>query len=210
MNPPNNSDILILSVLICTTPERNEMFSKLFTNLHTQLEYCQTFHKTLGKVEILVDDSIRFLDGGLSVGKKREALLKRAEGKYVCYLDSDEGISPDYLETMLRLCYQGHDICTFRAMVKLKEFWSLVDMRLDYQTNDQINPSYTVRRRPWHICAVRTKYAKKHSFPDVNNAEDFVWMERVLTHCVSEAHTERIIFEYRHGDHSEVDKIPLP
>lgn len=195
---------------MCSTPERNEMFAKLFTELHRQLEYCQTFHEILGRVEILVDDSIRFLDGGLSVGKKRQALLERAEGVYLCYLDSDEGISPDYLETILRLCYQGQDICTFRAMVKLSNFWALVDMSLRYKTNEQITPDYTVRRMPWHVCAVKTKYAKMHSFPDVNNAEDFAWMERVLTHCTSEAHTDKIIFEYRHGDHSEVDKIPLP
>lgn len=199
-----------LSVLMCTTPERNEMFSKLFSELHRQLEYVQTFHEMLGRVEILVDDSIRFLDGGLSVGRKRQALLERAEGEYLCYLDSDEGISPDYLETILRLCYQGQDICTFRAMVKLSNFWALVDMSLRYKTNEQITPDYTVRRMPWHVCAVKTKYAKMHSFPDVNNAEDFAWMERVLTHCTSEAHTDKIIFEYRHGDHSEVDKIPLP
>lgn len=202
--------MITLSILMCTTPERNEMFSKLFTEIHRQLEYIQTFHEALGRVEILVDDSIKFLDGGLSVGKKREALLARAEGEYLCYLDSDENISPDYLETILRLCYQGQDICTFRAMVKLKDFWALVDMRLAYHVNDQITPDYTVRRPPWHVCAVKTKYAKMHSFPDVNNAEDFVWMERVLTHCTSEAHSERIIFQYNHGEHSEVDKIPLP
>lgn len=199
-----------LSILMCTTPERNEMFAKLFSEVHRQLEYCQTFHETLGRVEILVDDSIRFLDGGLSVGKKREALLKRAEGEYLCYLDSDESISPDYLETMLRLCYQGQDVCTFRAMVKLSNFWALVDMSLKYKLNDQISPDYTVRRPPWHICAVKSKFAKKHHFPDINNAEDSNWMERVLTHCTTEAHTDRIIFQYNHGDHSEVDKIPLP
>lgn len=201
--------MIILSVLMCTTPQRNEMFSKLFTELHRQLEYLQTFHESLGKVEILVDDSIRYLDGGLSVGKKREALLKRAEGEYVCYLDSDEGISPDYLETLVRLCRQGQDVCTFQALTKLKDFWALVDMRLSYKVNDQISPEYTVRRPPWHICPVKTKYAKRYHFPDVNNAEDFAWMNKVLTHCTTEAHTERIIFEYRHGDHSEVDKIPL-
>lgn len=202
--------MIILSVLMCTTPERNQMFSKLFTELHRQLEYLQAFHESLGKVEILVDDSIRFLDGGLSVGKKREALLKRAEGKYICYLDSDESISPDYLETLVRLCRQDQDVCTFRAMVKLDNFWALVDMRLAYKMNDQITPEHTVRRPPWHICAIKSEHAKRHHFADINNAEDFDWMNRVLSHCTTEAHTDRIIFQYNHGKHSEVDLIPLP
>lgn len=192
-----------------TTPERNQMFTKLFNEVHRQAEFMQTFHKTLGKVEILVDDSPRFLNGGPSVGKKREALVKRAEGKYLCFLDSDESISPDYLETLMRLCYQDQDVCTFRAMVKMNNFWALVDMSLKYKTNEQITPDYTVRRMPWHINAVRSKFAKMYDFDDINNAEDSRWMEKVLKHCVSEAHTQRIIFQYNHGDHSEVDQIPL-
>lgn len=201
--------MILLSILIPTTPERHEMFTKLFNEVHRQLEFVQTFHPSLGRVEILVDDSPRYLDGGLSVGKKREALVKRAEGKYLCFLDSDESISPDYLETLVRLCYQDQDVCTFKAMVKLSTFWALVDMRRVYKLNDQINPDYVVRRPPWHICPVRSVYAKMFEFSDKNNAEDFEWMEKVLTCCVSEAHSERIIFQYNHGEHSEVDKIPL-
>lgn len=192
-----------------TTPERNEMFTKLFNEVHRQLEFLQTFHPSLGRVEVLVDDSPRFLDGGLSVGKKREALVKRAEGKYLCFLDSDESISPDYLETLLRLCIKDQDVCTFRAMVKMSNFWALVDMRFVYKVNDQISPDYTVRRSAWHICPVKSVYAKMFPFNDKNNAEDYEWMEKVLSCCVSEAHTDRIIFQYNHGEHSEVDKIPL-
>lgn len=202
--------MVILSILMATTPQRHEMFNKLFMEVQRQNDNLQRDHRTLGLVEILVDDSIRFLDGGLSVGKKREALLKRAEGKYVCYLDSDESISPDYLETLVRLCNQGADVCTFRAFVKLANFWALVDMRLAYPMTDQISPEYTVRRSAWHICPIKREHAQRHHFADINNAEDSDWLKRVLAHCTTEAHTERIIFQYSHGSHSEVDLIPLP
>jgi len=203
--------MIILSILIPTTPERHEMFTKLFNEVHKQVGYMQTVHPSLGRVEVLVDDSPKFLEGGLSVGKKREALVKRAEGKYVCFLDSDETISPNYVETLIRLCIQNQDVCTFRAMVKMSNFWAIVDMRFAYgRINDQISPDFTVRRTAWHICPVRSTYAKMFPFSDKNNAEDFEWMEKVLACCVSEAHSDRIIFQYNHGDHSEVDKIPLP
>lgn len=207
---PNYTDKLMLSVLMPTTPQRVKMFTKLFNEVHRQSQYLETTHPTLGKVEILVDSSKRFLDGGLSVGKKREALVQRAEGKYLCFLDSDEEISPDYLETIIRLCYLGPDVCTFKAMAKLHNFWTVVDMRLSHKENEQVSPDCTVKRLPWHICAVRSVYAKAFEFSDKNNAEDFEWMEKVLTSCETEAHSERIIFCYHHGDHSEVDKIPLP
>ena len=209
-NPPNHTDKMVLSVLIPTTPERVEMFTKLFNEVHKQAEYFRTTHPSLGKIEILVDSSKRFLDGGLSVGKKRESLVQRATGYYLCFLDSDEEVSPDYLETILRMCYQDKDICTFKAMAKLHNFWTVVDMRLAYKHNEQVTPDFTVRRRPWHICAVRSVFAKAFEFSDKNNAEDFEWMDKVLQSCETETHTDKIIFCYRHGEHSEVDLIPLP
>lgn len=200
----------MLSVLMPTTPERASMFLPLFNELHRQIEYCATFHPSLGSVEVLVDPDKRFLDGGPSIGQKRESLKNRATGRYLCYLDSDEGIAPNYVESILRLCNQGADICTFRAFVSLKSFWALVDMRLAYKVNDQITPDYTVRRPGWHMCPVKSVFAKLHSFNDKNNAEDFEWMEKVLGQCTTEAHTDKILFMYRHGDHSEADQIPLP
>lgn len=202
--------MILLSILIPTIPERHERFTKLYNELMRQKTSFDTFHDTIGEVQILVNSGERFLNGGLSIGKKREALVKEAEGMYLCFLDDDESIAPNYLESLMRLCNQGQDICTFRAMVKMATFWALVDMRLPYKINDQLNPDYTVRRPPWHMCPVNSIYAKMFSFRDINNAEDFEWMEKVLTCCTSEIHTDKILFQYNHGDHSEADKIPLP
>ena len=197
---------MIASILIPTTPDRHEMFTALFNELHRQLEYMNTFHPTLGEIEILVDDSKRFLDGGLSIGKKREALVQRANGKYCWFLDSDESISPNYLETLVRLCCQDKDICTFRAIAKLDNYWALYDMRL-YQTNEQSTPDKTVLRAPWHQCPVKTEFAKRYEFEDISYAEDWKWMVSVLVDCKTEAHTDQILLQYNHGKHSEADKI---
>lgn len=202
--------MIMLTILMATTPDRINQFTELFNEVHAQIQYVKNIHPILGDVEVLVDDARRFMDGGPSVGMKRNSLLIRASGKYLCYLDSDESIAPNYIETLLRLCRQDQDVCTFRAFVKLKSFWALVDMRLSYQVNDQISPEYTVRRPCWHICPIKSIFAKLYSFEDKNNAEDFEWVKKVLSHCTTEAHTDRIIFTYNHGDHSEVDLIPLP
>lgn len=201
--------MISLSILIPTIPERGEMFTELFNELHNQLQYIQTVHPALGRVEILVDDSKRFLDGGLSIGKKREALVKRAEGRFLCFLDDDEGIAPNYLETILRLCKQDADVCTFRSISKLQTYWMVVDMSLKYLANDQANPEYMIRRKPWHICPVRSLFAKMHNFTDINYGEDWAWFEQVLSHCTTEAKSGAIIHEYRHGKHSEADRIVL-
>jgi hypothetical protein len=198
--------MIILSILIPTTPDREPMFTPLYNEVMKQISYINTFHPSLGRIQVLVDDSKRFLDGGLSIGKKRESLVKRAEGKYLCFLDSDDCIAPNYVETLVRLCQRDTDVCTFRNISRTETFWFLVDMGFHYP-NDQANPNFTVRRRPWHICPVRSSFAKLHSFPDTNYSEDFEWMHKVLTLCTTEAKSEAILHEYRHGKHSEADKI---
>lgn len=198
-----------LSILIPSIPEREELFSSLTDELFHQKNQCMYLHPGLGDVEICADRDSSFLNGGPSIGEKRNRLVKSASGKYLAFLDDDEDIAPNYIESLLRLCLQDQDICTFRAMTKLQNFWALVDMRLMYKVNDQISPDYTVRRPPWHICPVRSVYAKSFEFKDINNAEDFEWMERVLSCCTTEAHTDQILFCYQHGPHSEADKIPL-
>lgn len=199
--------MVILSILMCTTEDRHEMFTKLNSELQTQRTFMDTFHPSLGEIEILVDDSKRFLDGGLSIGKKREALVKRATGKFLCFLDSDENIAPNYLETLVRLCCQGKDVCTFRAIAKLDNYWAIYDMRLN-QHNEQSTPDKTVLRGAWHTCPVRTEYAQRYEFEDINYGEDASWMNKVLSDCKDEAHSDAVILQYNHHTHiSESDKI---
>lgn len=200
----------LLSILIPTIPERHDRFTKLYNELMRQKTQFDSFHDTLGEVEIIVDASPKFLAGGLSIGKKREALVKRAEGKYLCFLDDDDSISPEYIESLMRMCTEGKDLCTFRAMVKMNNLWALISMSINHKQNEQITPDQTVKRPPWHMCPMRSLYAKTFQFQDINNAEDFEWMEKVLRCCETEIHSEKILYQYTHGEHSEADKIPLP
>lgn len=198
----------ILSILIPTIPERGKIFTELFNEVHKQVAYMATVHPTLGEIEVLVDDSKRFLDGGLSIGKKREALVHRASGKYLCFLDDDESIAPNYVEVLVRLCQVNRDICTFSSLAKLDNFWMVVDMSMIWPHNEQARPG-GIHRKPWHICPVRSSIAKKHSFPDNNYGEDWGWMEKVLKDCRTEAAGfPQIIHQYNHSSkHSEADKI---
>lgn len=197
---------MILSVLIATVPERAHLFNKLYDELNRQLVYMRTVHPTLGNIEILVDGSKKFLDGGLSIGKKREALVQRATGVYLCFLDDDEGISPNYLETLVRLCNESPDVVTFKNISKMENYWTIIDMSLEFQ-NEQARPNDIVRRRPWHICPVKTHLAKMYEFSDSNYGEDFEWMDKVLSHCMVEAKTNAVLHEYNHGKHSLSDQI---
>jgi hypothetical protein len=122
-----------LSILIPSIPERNKQLATLLTEVYRQYDELVPHIPYLGDVEILIDDTKRYLDGGLSIGKKRESLIERAEGKYLCFLDDDESIAPNYLETLVRLCCERKDVVTFRNISKLDNYWMIVDMSLIYK-----------------------------------------------------------------------------
>jgi hypothetical protein len=195
----------ILSILIPTIPERAEMFTRVYSELMKQVAFMQTVHPTLGEVEVLVDSSTKFINGGLSIGKKREAMVQRAEGKYLCFLDDDETIAPNYLEILVRMCNEDKDVCCFRNISKLDNFWMVVDMNLFFD-NEAAMPGI-IQRRPWHICPVRSHLAQQHEFSDINYGEDWDWFEKVLKQCNNQARSFAIIHQYNHGKHSESDKI---
>jgi glycosyltransferase involved in cell wall biosynthesis len=189
----------LLSILIPTLPHRYDVFTNLFGYLQTQNSLLNFNHPTLGKVEILSDDSKPFIEGGLSIGKKREALVKRATGKYVCFLDDDDLPAPNYLETLMRLCNYSKDVVTFRNFTTTDTYWTLIDMSLENPIDEEATPNNIVKRRPWHICPVRSHYAKEFPFPDTNDGEDAAWMNQVLTLCKDEIHTDMILSSYRHS-----------
>ena len=134
-------------------------------------------------VEIVVDERKRFIDGGPSIGAKRDSLVKRAQGEYLLFLDDDEGIAGNYLEVILQLCSKGTDVCTFRSIAKLEPYWTVIDMSLLHDVNEEAHPDRIVKRRPWHINAIKASIAKQFKFDDISNGEDWKWMEQVLTLC---------------------------
>ena len=199
-----------LSILIPTLPQRKKMFNILRKNLTAQIDYVHSTHPSLGQVEILFDSSKKFLKGGLSVGAKRDALKCRATGEYLVFVDDDDMIAPNYLESILRLMESNSDIITFRSLYKSSTYWGIVDMNLNHAENEQMNDSTIVKRQPFHVCPIRTSIAQQHSFPDINNAEDWGWMVKVLTDCKTQSHSDQILHQYNEfASVSEVNKIML-
>lgn len=196
----------LLSILIPTIPERAHLLNPLLVELERQITEFKSFHSSIGSVDVIINDEKRYLAGGPSIGIKRQKLLDSATGKYLLYLDDDENIAPNYVETLMRLCAQDKDICTFKSIAKLDNYWMVVDMSLD-NSNEQGNPE-GIKRKPWHICPVRSYFAKLHSFEDISYGEDFSWMRQVLQHCQSEAKSSYILHQYNHSTKfSEADKI---
>ena len=82
-----------LSILICTLKGRDEYLNRVLQVLEPQ--------KT-DDVEILIESDER----QMTIGQKRNKLLDRAIGDYICYVDDDDLVSVDYIEKILNFYQQ--------------------------------------------------------------------------------------------------------
>lgn len=83
---------LLLSVCICTIPGREEKLRQLLDHMWTQILWLDDPRE----VEILVDGT-----SGIKIGEKRQRLLDRAKGHFVCSVDDDDFVSHDYFGRIL-------------------------------------------------------------------------------------------------------------
>ena len=105
---------IILSIII-PTYNRNEYIVKLLDKLHNQMK---------DNVEVIVVDDHSdiplenswfeyiYLDensGGASV--PRNVGLDNAKGRYICFVDADDMVSDDYIETILEKTKEDWDFC---------------------------------------------------------------------------------------------------
>jgi hypothetical protein len=112
------------------------------------------------------------------------------------FVDDDDIVAPNYVQQILRLTETNPDIITFRSFYNSDNYWSIVDMNLIHSQNEQMNESVIVKRQPFHVCPIRTTIAQRHTFPDINNGEDWGWMQKILPDCHTQAHTDQILHQY--------------
>ena len=186
---------MVLSIIMVTIPERFESFSKLRLKVNQQIKWTNKLHPSLGDVEIVVVETPKVPEGP-SIGEKRQMGLKQAKGEYVCWLDDDDDISPDYIETLLRLAYQGGDVLTFSNLSRLENFWCVVRMSLTTEQDEQVRPG-VVNRRPYHVCAWKREIALQAGFEALNWDEDAGFVSRAMPLCKTESHVENILHEYK-------------
>src|SRR5687767_15272644 len=152
-----------LSILIPSIPERNWQLCHLVGHLTVQQDRLYKDHESLGLLQILISDDKKFLDGGMSIGEKRQKLLDEAEGEYCCFLDDDEWVAPNYIEELMRAAQHGKDVISFNCMVHTDNYWSMILMDLAHLEDEQLRPGL-VLRKPWHICPIKREIAQSEKF----------------------------------------------
>lgn len=177
----------MISILICTLPERHVQLNKLNNTLERQaLNYP-------GQVEIKVHDAGR----QMPTGRKRNELIAMSSGDRFGFFDDDDFPSDDYVKEIVNASLQNPDVITFKGWMT---------------TNDQNKRSFTIKlgseyvernghyyRYPNHLCYFRRDAIKSVRFPEIWNQEDFRFATEIRNKGLlkTEVHIDKEIYHYR-------------
>lgn len=186
-------DEIALSVLIPSVGSRRASFApKIMEALFGQHERLSP--EAQRRVEILtLMDAGR--SGGMLVGDKRNAMVRMARGQYVVFVDDDDRVESDYLETLLEATKNGADCITFNAMVSLNGAApKLCKYSIEYE-RDADSPTH-YQRLPNHITAVKRVLALACPFPSKQCGEDAEYAVRLRPTLKTAWRIERALYHY--------------
>lgn len=195
-----------LSILICSLESRVEQFNKLFIDLDRQRDNRNT------TLEILVERD----NGEQRTGSKRNRLLERAQGEYICFIDDDDEISTNYINILLEAIKTNPDCVSLRGVITTsgrRPFIFEHSIRYKvYKTNEDVvtdldmdgwNMPYKIKyeRYPNHLNCIRASIAKQFKFPEINHGEDTDWATQIFKSGLikTEFYTDEILYYYRYN-----------
>lgn len=162
-----------LSILIPTLPERAEYLARLKKILAPQIA---------SDIEVLTDSRPR----GMSIGEKRNALLDCAKGKYTVFIDDDDTVSLDYIDSFRAVYNSGSDCGSLIGVITQKGVSQTFIHSLKYDRYYEENGIYY--RYPNHLNFIKAEISKAFKFKDSNWGEDTDWATQI--HNVKAIKTE--------------------
>lgn len=175
---------VILSILIPSTVSRKEMTDELVFKLLMQ--------GLNQPIEVVLDwNEVN------CVGKKRNDLLKRANGKYIVFVDSDDKVSQNYVSLIIEACKADTDCIGINGIVTTnganERKWFISKQ---YGSWYEQNGIYY--RTPNHISPVRRELALQAGFPEIAFGEDAEYSRRLFPLLNTELIIEQPIYHYKY------------
>jgi len=129
--------------------------------------------------------------------------IKNAQGEYVGFLDDDDMVSNDYVESLTKAMTETPaDVITFdqHCTVNGEEF------AVNFKVGNPHEPFVPgsgipmIKRPPYHMCFWHSKIAKNIQFRQSSYGEDLDWISRMLPYVTSETHIDKMLHYYRYSD----------
>lgn len=170
-----------LSILICHLNDRDA--SLLITKLKLQAKK--------KPVEVLINSD----DGELTIGTKRNELIRSAKGDYICFVDDDDDVSDDYVLSILKSITGNPDVVGIEGVVcydnKKSNFYHSIEYQGWYTGSDGFY------RTPNHLNPVKRSLALSVMFPEIDFGEDKKYSERLIKQVKTENYIDKPIYFYK-------------
>ena len=156
-----------LSILVASITKRDDKLQRLLTSLHAQASALSNPEDV--EILTLVDDQV------ISIGEKRNKLLKMSTGEYTCFVDDDDRVFADYIEQILTAMAGAPDCISFTRLVTFNganPYFAL------FEPGQKPEPG--VKASPiCHLCPIKRGISTSILFSDASFGEDAAWSFKV-------------------------------
>src|SRR5574341_83346 len=136
-------------------------------------------------------------NASMSVGEKRNRLVRAASGMYLMFADDDDWPEPDYVPTVLERTHEKPDVivfdveCTIDGGAPRRCVYG-VELRPDGDSEIWVG-------RPTHTHAWAEWIPRRHAFPDRNVGEDRAWSREASRDARVQSRIPRVLYHYRYS-----------
>lgn len=175
-----------LSILILTIPAREKLLAQLLYILRPQIT---------DEVEVLLNRN-----PGKSIGAKRNALLLKAQGEYITFIDDDDCVARDYVERILKAIGSGPDCVGISGIITQSGRERKWHISKEYGSWHQEGKGKDLvyYRTPNHISPVKRSIALQAMFPETNHGEDAAYSALIYPLLHTEVRIPGIMYIYRY------------
>ena len=171
-----------LSILIPTVPSRKKLLDNLLEVLYPHIT---------DEVELIVmmDNKKRTL------GYKRQEMLWLAQWEYLVFIDDDDEITGDYVQSLLDATNSKPDVICYNVEISIN--WS-EKHKVFYskELTEHFDGEYYYRK-PNHLMCFRREIALKEPYNDLRFWEDSDYAERIYKYIQSEYIIDKVLYHYK-------------
>lgn len=178
---------MILTIGICSLAGREAFLERLLAVLNPQIG-------GVDNVEVAIDVDA----GDVSIGQKRQRMLERARGEWICWVDDDDLVSPDYVQSILHALESNPDCVGFivdRWHDGQHDCQAIHSLRNENYQTIRV-PSKIMHRPPTHLNPIRASIARKVGFLPMNHGEDIEYSRGVRPLLTTENFIDRPLYVY--------------